>query len=95
MSFEIQYRSFTSDFALPLSGTYFLQPQALLYYVIMLVDCSWFVFAQVEASPYQYDKHVELIKALRASGDLEPLREAREKMASIYPLSEGMQILIC
>ncbi|XP_057295311.1 squamous cell carcinoma antigen recognized by T-cells 3-like isoform X2 [Hydractinia symbiolongicarpus] len=43
-----------------------------------------------EANPYQYDKHVELITALRASGDLDQLRNARENMSNIYPLTEEL-----
>lgn len=45
---------------------------------------------EAEANPYQYDKHVELITALRASGDLDQLRSARENMCAIYPLSEEL-----
>ena len=47
------------------------------------------IYFQVEANPYKYDKHIELITALRSEGDLEQLRNARESMANIYPLSEG------
>ncbi|XP_065663272.1 squamous cell carcinoma antigen recognized by T-cells 3 isoform X3 [Hydra vulgaris] len=43
-----------------------------------------------EVNPFQYDKHVELITALRQSGDLDQLRTARENMANVYPLSESM-----
>eukprot|EP00111_Clytia_hemisphaerica_P004917 TCONS_00014140-protein len=43
-----------------------------------------------EANPYQYDKHIELITALRSTGDLEQLRNAREAMSNVYPLSEEL-----
>ena len=44
---------------------------------------------QVDASPYQYDLHVELIRLFRSGGDLDGARNARNKMAEIFPLSEG------
>lgn len=37
-----------------------------------------------------YDPYVELMKLLREDGELEKLREAREKMSEIFPLTEGM-----
>ena len=44
---------------------------------------------QVEKSPYHYDSHVELIKLLRESGDLDRVRNAREGMSKIFPLTQG------
>ena len=38
---------------------------------------------------YYYDGHLELIKTLRSMGDLDELRKAREKMAEIFPLTDG------
>ena len=40
-------------------------------------------------NPYHYDSHVELIKLLRQSGDLDKVRNAREGMNKIFPLTEG------
>jgi len=45
---------------------------------------------QLISNPYLYDNHVELIKCLRQLGDLESLRDARQKMSEMYPLAEGM-----
>lgn len=41
------------------------------------------------SNPYHYDSHVELIKLLRQSGDLDKVRNAREGMSKIFPLTEG------
>ncbi|KAJ8312590.1 hypothetical protein KUTeg_009963 [Tegillarca granosa] len=41
----------------------------------------------VEKDPFQYDAHVELIKILREMGELERLRNAREKMSELFPLT--------
>ncbi|RMX56908.1 hypothetical protein pdam_00021974, partial [Pocillopora damicornis] len=43
---------------------------------------------QVASNPYHYDSHVELVKLLRESGDLDRLRDAREGMNKIFPLTE-------
>ncbi|BHF77931.1 Squamous cell carcinoma antigen recognized by T-cells 3 [Sparganum proliferum] len=43
--------------------------------------------SQLESDPFLYDVHVQLIKLLQKSGDLDRLREAREKMASLFPLT--------
>lgn len=49
-----------------------------------------FVFIlQLSSNPYLYDNHVALINNLRQLGELDALREARQKMSEIYPLSEG------
>ncbi|KAJ7387452.1 positive regulation of histone deubiquitination [Desmophyllum pertusum] len=45
---------------------------------------------QVEKSPYHYDSHVELIKLLRESGDLDRVRNAREGMSKIFPLTQDL-----
>nr|VZI32820.1 unnamed protein product [Spirometra erinaceieuropaei] len=43
--------------------------------------------SQLESDPFLYDVHVQLIKLLQKAGDLDRLREAREKMASLFPLT--------
>ncbi|XP_041347974.1 squamous cell carcinoma antigen recognized by T-cells 3-like isoform X2 [Gigantopelta aegis] len=45
---------------------------------------------KLKQSPYSYDLHVQLIKVLSQAGELDPLREAREHMRSIYPLTEEL-----
>lgn len=45
---------------------------------------------QVASSPYHYDSHVELIKLLRESGDLDRVRDAREGMSKNFPLTEEL-----
>ena len=44
---------------------------------------------QIEASPYHYDSHVQLIQLLRQLGDLDKARQARRNMNKVFPLSEG------
>ncbi|KAI3445538.1 hypothetical protein Pfo_002203 [Paulownia fortunei] len=53
--------------------------------------------AQIEAletelnnNPSDYDSHVQYIKVLRKQGDIEKLRQARETMSSLFPLSPEM-----
>ncbi|CAH1802142.1 unnamed protein product [Owenia fusiformis] len=46
--------------------------------------------AQITSNPYMYDPHVELISLLRAEGELTKLREARERMSNIFPLTEKL-----
>ncbi|KAK6159708.1 hypothetical protein DH2020_003089 [Rehmannia glutinosa] len=53
--------------------------------------------AQIEAletvlnnNPSDYDSHVQYIKILRKQGDVEKLRQARETMSSLFPLSPEM-----
>ena len=41
-------------------------------------------------NPFQYDNHVSLIKELKETGDIDETRKARERMAEIFPLTEGM-----
>ncbi|OIT07338.1 PREDICTED: squamous cell carcinoma antigen recognized by T-cells 3 [Nicotiana attenuata] len=41
-------------------------------------------------NPSNYDAHVQYIKALRKQGDIEKLRQAREAMNAIFPLSFEM-----
>ncbi|CAH3157953.1 unnamed protein product [Porites lobata] len=45
---------------------------------------------QVESNPYHYDSHVQLIKLLRESGDLDRVRNARESMSKIFPLTQEL-----
>ena len=47
----------------------------------------------MESNPYHYDSHVQLIKLLRESGDLDRVRNARESMSKIFPLTQGNIIL--
>ncbi|GFQ70924.1 squamous cell carcinoma antigen recognized by T-cells 3 [Trichonephila clavata] len=42
---------------------------------------------EVEANPYTYELHVQLITLCRKLGDLDKLRAAREKMSEIFPLT--------
>lgn len=51
-----------------------------------------FTSFQVASNPYHYDSHVELIKLLRESGDLDKVRQAREDMNKIFPLTQGFCI---
>lgn len=46
--------------------------------------------ASLAQNPYNFQDHVEYICVLRKAGMLERLREAREKMSSIFPLSPEM-----
>ncbi|KAL0335321.1 UNVERIFIED_CONTAM: Squamous cell carcinoma antigen recognized by T-cells 3 [Sesamum radiatum] len=41
-------------------------------------------------NPSDYDSHVQYIKILRKQGDLEKLRQAREAMSSLFPLTPDM-----
>lgn len=43
----------------------------------------------MEYSSYDYDAHVELIRLLRLTGDLDGARNARTKMSDLFALSEG------
>ncbi|VDK80242.1 unnamed protein product, partial [Dibothriocephalus latus] len=43
--------------------------------------------SQLESDPFIYDVHVQLINLLKKAGDLDRLRAAREKMASLFPLT--------
>ena len=49
---------------------------------------------QVEASPYHYDSHVQLIRLLRQLGDLDGARKARNAMSEVFPLTEG-RVCVC
>ncbi|KAK3753239.1 hypothetical protein QZH41_004454 [Actinostola sp. cb2023] len=44
----------------------------------------------VQANSYKYEAHVKLIGLLRTSGDLDKVREARENMSKIFPLTEEL-----
>ncbi|KAL6048505.1 Splicing factor [Balamuthia mandrillaris] len=43
---------------------------------------------KVIEAPYNYEAHIQLISALRLMGQIEPLRAAREKMSSLFPLPQ-------
>ncbi|XP_061162766.1 squamous cell carcinoma antigen recognized by T-cells 3-like [Saccostrea echinata] len=45
---------------------------------------------QIEENPYLYDGHTEMIKLLRNTGELEKLRDAREKMSQYFPLTQDL-----
>lgn len=47
------------------------------------------VLLQLENSPFHYESHVKLIKALRDVADLDGARRARETMSKIFPLTPG------
>ncbi|XP_074641538.1 spliceosome associated factor 3, U4/U6 recycling protein-like [Tubulanus polymorphus] len=46
--------------------------------------------ASISENPYMYDNHVELIKLLRETGDLDRQRSARQAMREIFPLAEDL-----
>ncbi|GAB6028737.1 Squamous cell carcinoma antigen recognized by T-cells 3 [Chamberlinius hualienensis] len=48
------------------------------------------LIAQVSGNPYLYDGHIQLINAVKKIGDLEKLRNAREKMSELFPLTEAL-----
>nr|XP_027113324.1 squamous cell carcinoma antigen recognized by T-cells 3 [Coffea arabica] len=43
--------------------------------------------AELSNNPSNYDAHVQYIRALRKQGDVEKLRQAREAMSALFPLS--------
>ncbi|XP_025090591.1 squamous cell carcinoma antigen recognized by T-cells 3-like isoform X2 [Pomacea canaliculata] len=45
---------------------------------------------ELSKNPYVYNKHVELIKKLRETGDFQRLWSAREAMQQLFPLSEEL-----
>ncbi|EYU35044.1 hypothetical protein MIMGU_mgv1a016245mg [Erythranthe guttata] len=45
---------------------------------------------ELSNNPSNYDTHVQYIKILRKQGDIEKLRQARETMSSLFPLSPEM-----
>ncbi|XP_048775052.2 squamous cell carcinoma antigen recognized by T-cells 3-like [Ostrea edulis] len=45
---------------------------------------------QIEENPYFYDGHTEMMKILRNTGELEKLRETREKMSRFFPLTQEL-----
>ncbi|KAE8688795.1 hypothetical protein F3Y22_tig00110956pilonHSYRG00244 [Hibiscus syriacus] len=45
---------------------------------------------ELSTNPSNYDAHVQYIKLLRRSGEIEKLREARENMNTLFPLSPEM-----
>eukprot|EP00276_Gloeochaete_wittrockiana_P017586 CAMPEP_0184335282 /NCGR_PEP_ID=MMETSP1089-20130417/3874_1 /TAXON_ID=38269 ORGANISM="Gloeochaete wittrockiana, Strain SAG46.84" /NCGR_SAMPLE_ID=MMETSP1089 /ASSEMBLY_ACC=CAM_ASM_000445 /LENGTH=586 /DNA_ID=CAMNT_0026659869 /DNA_START=77 /DNA_END=1834 /DNA_ORIENTATION=+ len=48
--------------------------------------------AQIDANPFDYSGHVAYISALRATGQLDNVRSARENMNARFPLAEEMWI---
>ena len=54
-----------------------------------ILVCVTFFLLKVSSNPYHYQSHVELIKLIRDYGDLDKLRDARENMSKIFPLTEG------
>ncbi|XP_071179062.1 squamous cell carcinoma antigen recognized by T-cells 3-like isoform X1 [Mytilus edulis] len=45
---------------------------------------------QISKNPYLYDVHIDLIKLLKQLGELEQLRDARQRMSELFPLAEGL-----
>ncbi|XP_065870636.1 uncharacterized protein [Euphorbia lathyris] len=45
---------------------------------------------QLSSNPSNYDAHVQYIKLLRKMGEIEKLRQAREAMSAIFPLTPSM-----
>ncbi|KAL1222530.1 Pre-mRNA-processing factor 39-1 [Cardamine amara subsp. amara] len=46
--------------------------------------------SELSANPYNYDAYVQYIKLLRKTANLEKLRQAREAMSAIFPLSPSL-----
>ncbi|KDP40896.1 hypothetical protein JCGZ_24895 [Jatropha curcas] len=46
--------------------------------------------AELSTNPSNYDSHVQYIKLLRKMGEIEKLRQAREAMSAIFPLTPAM-----
>jgi len=51
-------------------------------------------FFQIDANPFIYDKHTQLITALSSVGDDVRLKAARERMSSLFPLTEGKSLTV-
>ena len=45
---------------------------------------------ELSKNPYLYDTHIELIKLLKQLGELEQLRDARQRMSDLFPLTEDL-----
>ncbi|KAM7481993.1 hypothetical protein LguiB_006576 [Lonicera macranthoides] len=45
---------------------------------------------ELSSNPANYDAHVQYIRALRKQGDIEKLRQAREAMNELFPLTPAM-----
>ena len=56
-------------------------------------SCHVWMCVQLSKNPYMYNKHIELIKALKELGELERLREARRTMQEQFPLSDGQCVI--
>ncbi|OAJ39684.1 hypothetical protein BDEG_23514 [Batrachochytrium dendrobatidis JEL423] len=50
------------------------------------------LYERLTANIYDYDAHVGIIAAMKALGDLEALRQARQTMADIFPLTEAIPL---
>ncbi|XP_022723457.1 squamous cell carcinoma antigen recognized by T-cells 3 isoform X7 [Durio zibethinus] len=48
--------------------------------------------SELSTNPSNYDAHVQYIKLLRRRGEIEKLREARENMNALFPLSPSMWV---
>ncbi|XP_021298484.1 squamous cell carcinoma antigen recognized by T-cells 3 [Herrania umbratica] len=48
--------------------------------------------SELSTNPSNYDAHVQYIKLLRKRGEIEKLREARENMNALFPLSPSMWV---
>ncbi|XP_055328000.1 squamous cell carcinoma antigen recognized by T-cells 3-like isoform X2 [Paramacrobiotus metropolitanus] len=44
----------------------------------------------VESNPYAYDSHIKLIQHAKVCGDLEVLRQARQRASELFPLTEEL-----
>ena len=60
-------------------------PSPLARYLHLTISAAF----QIQANIYNYDAHVNLINGLRKAAKLDELREARQQMASVFPLTEG------
>ncbi|KAG0416080.1 hypothetical protein HPB47_006756 [Ixodes persulcatus] len=47
---------------------------------------------KIKGNPFHYDSHMEFIGYLRKTGNLDKLREAREAMAKIFPLTPAVAL---
>jgi hypothetical protein len=45
---------------------------------------------KIRQNPFDYQAHVDKIGVLKTAGELDNLRQAREKFAELYPLSAAL-----
>ena len=45
---------------------------------------------QLQGDPFQYDTHIQLIRALAKLNDLDRIRHARQKFRAVFPLTEEL-----